>query len=122
VAPDVSGNAIASSSRLVTLAPEFDETTQLIRVGGRLRHSTLLDQDAMHPIMLDPQHWITKLIIKDFDEKLFHLAQSEYSLRFARNIGSSVAEKLSDVISGPRPDAPPQASLLLHWCGLFRPL
>lgn len=67
-----SGKAVPCSSRLVTLAPEFDDTTQLIRVGGRLRHSTLLDQDAMHPIVLDPQHWITKLIIKEFDERLCH--------------------------------------------------
>lgn len=66
------GKAVPTSSRLVTLAPELDDTTQLIRVGGRLRRSTLLDQDAMHPIVLDPQHWITKLIIKDFDQKLLH--------------------------------------------------
>ena len=61
------GKAVPNSSRLVTLAPEFDDTNQLIRVGGRLRHSTLLNLDAMHPIVLDPQHWITKLIIKDYD-------------------------------------------------------
>lgn len=32
------GKAVPSSSHLVILAREFDDTTQLIRVGGRLQH------------------------------------------------------------------------------------
>lgn len=39
------------------------------------------------------------MIIKDFDISYFHLAQGKYLLKFARNIGSSVVEKLYDIIS-----------------------
>lgn len=37
------GQAVSTSGRLVTLDPEYDDTTQLFRVGGCLRQSTLLD-------------------------------------------------------------------------------
>ncbi|KAI4883543.1 hypothetical protein NFI96_026925, partial [Prochilodus magdalenae] len=66
------GKPVPSNSRLLCLAPEFDRTTQLVRVGGRLRRSGLLERDVMHPIVLDPQHPLTKLIIKDYDDKLHH--------------------------------------------------
>ncbi|KAI4903701.1 hypothetical protein NFI96_008893, partial [Prochilodus magdalenae] len=66
------GKPVPSNSRLLCLAPEFDRTTQLVRVGGRLRRSGLLEQDVIHPIVLDPQHPLTKLIIKDYDDKLHH--------------------------------------------------
>ncbi|KAJ8369138.1 hypothetical protein SKAU_G00091660 [Synaphobranchus kaupii] len=63
---------VPSSSRLAALAPEFDNTSQLIRVGGRLRRSGDLEEDAIHPIVLDSHHPVTKLIIQDFDEKIHH--------------------------------------------------
>lgn len=63
---------IPSSSRLITLAPEYDPETQLIRVGGRLRHCESLSSDTLHPFVLDPHHPITKLIIADNDSKLAH--------------------------------------------------
>ena len=66
------GKPVPSNSRLLCLAPEFDRTTQLVRVGGRLRRSGLLERDVIHPIVLDPQHPLTKLIIKDYDDKLHH--------------------------------------------------
>ncbi|KAI4903731.1 hypothetical protein NFI96_005124 [Prochilodus magdalenae] len=66
------GKSVPSNSRLLCLAPEFDRTTQLVRVGGRLRRSGLLERDVIHPIVLDHQHPLTKLIIKDYDDKLHH--------------------------------------------------
>ncbi|XP_028298617.1 uncharacterized protein LOC114460934 [Gouania willdenowi] len=66
------GKPIAKSSRLLLLAPEFDETTGLIRVGGRLRRNLDLTVDEVHPIVLDPRHAITRLIIQDYDDKLQH--------------------------------------------------
>lgn len=63
---------IPSNSRLLTLAPEYDPETQLIRVGGRLRRCESLSSDILHPIVLDPHHPITKLIIADYDSKLAH--------------------------------------------------
>lgn len=66
------GKPLAHNSRLKALAPELDSETQLIRVGGRLRHSLHLEQDAIHPIVLDPKHTITQLIIQSYDAKLHH--------------------------------------------------
>jgi len=66
------GRLIPTDSRLVTLSPEYDEATGLLRVGGRLRHAEDLEADAIYPIILDPAHQITKLLIQDFDLKLLH--------------------------------------------------
>lgn len=66
------GKPVYSSSRLMNLAPEYDPTVELIRVGGRLRRSEQLDADIMHPIVLDPSHKLTQLIIHDMDKELHH--------------------------------------------------
>ncbi|CAI5670381.1 unnamed protein product [Oreochromis niloticus] len=63
---------VAASSRLLALAPEYDPEAQLIRVGGRLRRCETLSQDILHPVVLDPHHPITKLIIQDCDHQLAH--------------------------------------------------
>src|SRR4029434_10200333 len=66
------GKPVPAASRLHTLAPEFDSGVQLIRVGGRLRRCESLEEVALHPIVLDPHHPITKLIIQDGDSRLMH--------------------------------------------------
>ncbi|XP_076847529.1 uncharacterized protein LOC143493189 [Brachyhypopomus gauderio] len=66
------GKPIAKSSRLLLLAPEFDEEIGLIRVGGRLRRNPDMTVDEVHPIVLDPRHALTQLIIQDYDERLQH--------------------------------------------------
>ncbi|XP_033637433.1 uncharacterized protein LOC117298338 [Asterias rubens] len=63
---------IPSGSKLSQLDPAYDETAKLIRVGGRLRRAEILSDAVKYPIVLDPQHHITKLIIRDYDEKLLH--------------------------------------------------
>ncbi|KAL0153566.1 hypothetical protein M9458_051180 [Cirrhinus mrigala] len=63
---------LPSNSRLASLSPEYDKASGLIRVGGRLRHAKHMELDAIHPIVLDPQHNLTKLLIKDCDSSLFH--------------------------------------------------
>ncbi|KAK0136552.1 hypothetical protein N1851_027287 [Merluccius polli] len=63
---------VAKSSRLMSLAPERDEATGLARVGGRLCRSSDLTSDAIHLIVLNPQHPLTRLIIQDYDDKLHH--------------------------------------------------
>ena len=62
---------LASTSRLLTLAPEVCPETGLIRVGGRLRQSEQ-EPDATHPIVLDPKHPLSKLLIQKYDERLKH--------------------------------------------------
>lgn len=64
--------SVPSSSRLLVLAPEFDATDEIIRVGGRLRRAEDLDPNFKHPIVLDPSHYITKLLIQDCDQRLCH--------------------------------------------------
>ncbi|KAJ8006653.1 hypothetical protein DPEC_G00109460 [Dallia pectoralis] len=66
------GKAVGTSSRLLTLAPELDDTGELIRVGGRLRRAENLDYATAHPIVLDPTHHFTRLLIKDYDSRLCH--------------------------------------------------
>ncbi|XP_073731871.1 uncharacterized protein [Misgurnus anguillicaudatus] len=67
-----SDRPLPSNSRLASLSPEFDKISGLIRVGGRLRHAKDMELDAIHPIVLDPQHSLTKLLIKDYDASLLH--------------------------------------------------
>lgn len=68
----VAGKPVPSSSRLITLSPEFNNTSGLIVVGGRLRRSDLLDQEMAHPIVMDPKHPLSQLLIQYFDDELHH--------------------------------------------------
>lgn len=68
----IAGHALPSDSRLLSLSPEYVRVTELLRVGGRLRHAEGLALDTIHPVILDPSHPVTKLIIKDIDESLLH--------------------------------------------------
>ncbi|XP_016132499.1 uncharacterized protein [Sinocyclocheilus grahami] len=64
--------SVPAHSRLVSLAPEWDPLKTMIRVGGRLRRLANSDPEQIHPIVLDPRHAVTKLLIKEFDERLLH--------------------------------------------------
>lgn len=68
----ITGKPLKRSSHLITLAPEFDSDSQLIRVGGRLRHTTTIEAEAIHPIVLDPKHKITQLLIRQYDTEVHH--------------------------------------------------
>ncbi|KAL3979043.1 ATP-binding cassette, subfamily B (MDR/TAP), member 9 [Sarotherodon galilaeus] len=63
---------IPSSSRLITLAPEYDKASDLIRVGDRLRRCESLSPEVLHPVLLEPAHPVTKLLIQRCDNKLNH--------------------------------------------------
>ncbi|XP_051809278.1 uncharacterized protein LOC127535407 [Acanthochromis polyacanthus] len=63
------GKSVPRSSRLLTLSPELDGSGDLIRVGGR---ATDLEVAVLHPIILDPGHPVTRLLIQDFDSQLCH--------------------------------------------------
>ncbi|TWW54954.1 hypothetical protein D4764_09G0000030 [Takifugu flavidus] len=68
----ITDRPLPTSSRLGSLSPEYDKDTGLIRVGGRLRRAEQLELDTIHPVLLDPKHPLTNLIIQDFDETLLH--------------------------------------------------
>ncbi|XP_041451286.1 uncharacterized protein LOC121404934 [Drosophila obscura] len=64
------GNCVESSSSIISVSPFIDDVG-LIRVGGRLRHSTL-GFDARHPIILPRDHPLTFVIIMHFHRKHHH--------------------------------------------------
>lgn len=66
-----SGKPLPSNSQLLCLAPELHNSTNLILVGGYLWQISQLE-DAIHPIILDTHHPLTKLIIKNDDDCLPH--------------------------------------------------
>ncbi|XP_038063201.1 uncharacterized protein LOC119733910 [Patiria miniata] len=70
----VAGKQVHRSSRLLQLAPELDTSSKLIRVGGRLRNIQKDDSVPLepHPVVLDPHHPVTKLLIKEVDEHFHH--------------------------------------------------
>lgn len=65
-----SGKPVSATSRLFSLAPEYDETVRLIQVGERLRQSDQLEPSVINLLILDPYHKVTKPIIQDMDKDL----------------------------------------------------
>lgn len=59
------GKPIPCSSRLLTLSPELDETREFIWVGGHLCRSEGLAYTSLLPLVLDPFHPVTHLLIQD---------------------------------------------------------
>lgn len=65
-----SNKALKRDSKLRTLSPFLDESN-IIRVGGRLRHSNL-DDKKKHPIILDSKNELTALIVADAHRQTLH--------------------------------------------------
>lgn len=66
------GKPLSSTSRLLTLSPEYDKSSSLIRVGGRLRRRDTLSQATLHPILRSSSHPVSKLLIQHYDSQLHH--------------------------------------------------
>ncbi|XP_073764219.1 uncharacterized protein [Danio rerio] len=66
------GKPVPNSSQLSGLAPEYDQDSNLIRVGGRLRRCESLTKDILHPVVLNPTNPVVTLLIKHYDAKLLH--------------------------------------------------
>ena len=69
-------------SHILNLNPFYDKSTGLIRVGGRIKQCKL-NFDKIHPIVLPKGHILTKLIIQEIHNKLFHAGPQQllYSVR-----------------------------------------
>lgn len=65
-----SNGQVKGKSKLFSLNPFLDKEG-LIRLGGRLKHANI-DFENKYPIILDPNHALTKLIILDEHSKLMH--------------------------------------------------
>ncbi|XP_011858471.1 PREDICTED: uncharacterized protein LOC105556028 [Vollenhovia emeryi] len=61
---------LSSKSKLRALDPFMDKKG-LIRVGGRLRHSSL-SMEGRHPIILSARHYITSSIMREEHSRLHH--------------------------------------------------
>nr|XP_055033861.1 uncharacterized protein LOC129422150 [Misgurnus anguillicaudatus] len=79
------GKPVEAQSRLLTLSPELNEKTGLIVVGGRLRRVKDIEPGIVHPVVLDPKHPLSQLIVKDYDEKLFHPGPERVFSELRRN-------------------------------------
>ncbi|XP_071051383.1 uncharacterized protein [Onthophagus taurus] len=64
------GKMVHKQSKLVCLNP-FLDNNNLIRIGGRLRHSEL-SYDEKFPIVLPAKHHFVKLIVKYYHHKYLH--------------------------------------------------
>ncbi|KAJ8026554.1 hypothetical protein HOLleu_31417 [Holothuria leucospilota] len=66
------GKSLPSNSRLLQFDVVYEDRCDLLRLGGRLRKANPLEQQTKHPIILDPNHYITRLVIKSYDHQLHH--------------------------------------------------
>lgn len=53
-------------------------------MGGRLRRCDVLNSEVLHPILLDPSHPITKLLIQHCDAQLHHPGAERVFAEFRR--------------------------------------
>ena len=76
--------ALSSDSKLLTLRP-FIDSNGIIRVGGRQQNASL-KYSAMHPIILQGKHPVTKLLVRNEHKRLLHagatLLNSSLNRRF----------------------------------------
>ena len=70
---------ISRNSRIFQLCPILDEDG-LIRLKTRLEHSETVPFDTKYPILLPPNHALTKLIILDLHDKTNHAYGNNYLL------------------------------------------
>lgn len=64
------------SSKIKDLIPFLDKEG-VMRMDGRLEQSPVASYDMKKPIILDPNHPVTKLILKEYHEKCKHQFQEE---------------------------------------------
>lgn len=76
------GEALPNSSALYPLDPILDNG--ILRVGGRLKHSSL-SQDLKHPVILPKGNHITKLILSHYHTKVRHQGRSQTQMELRMN-------------------------------------
>lgn len=88
----IKGNKLCSK-RIIKLSPFIDENDQILRAGGRLKHSDL-SFGQKHPILLPAKERITQLIVDHFHVTNLHtgpalllpLLRQRYWILSARNL------------------------------------
>ncbi|XP_053692086.1 uncharacterized protein LOC128740561 [Sabethes cyaneus] len=66
------GRQVRKSSRIASLNPQLVDG--ILCVGGRLQNATI-SSSRKHPYILDHRHPITKLVVTEYHQKLFHAGQ-----------------------------------------------
>lgn len=65
---------LEGSNSIISLDPFLDNTTGIIRIGGRLRHSEL-QQEAKHQMLLPKDHFFTECLVRHLHQQHMHAAQ-----------------------------------------------
>jgi hypothetical protein len=73
---------VPTASQLATLTPVLD-TFGIIRVGGRLQHSSL-PEDVKHPIVLSSDSQLAIMVISDIHKLNLHYLHTEPTLHYIR--------------------------------------
>ena len=76
------GKNVKKTSRILKLAPFYDEKDKLIKMGGRIEFSNLSEEEK-HPVILPSKSYIVKLIVEDTHRRQLHagINQTLISLR-----------------------------------------
>lgn len=105
------GSNVHKGSSIASLAPFFDEKTKLIRVGGRLKNASIMD-DAKQQILLPKNNCITKLLLTHLHQTHMHAAprtliaisrQKYWILSVGRMARQIVSHCIKCFRSNPRP-------------------
>ena len=110
------GKPVTTTSRLITLAPEYDQATRLIRVGGRLRCSEHMEAESIHPVVLDPAHKVTKLLIHDVDKDLRHPGSERLFAEIQRRFWILHGREASTLNGINTPARTASGGEPSHWC------
>lgn len=70
------GQPISKNSSIFSLDPYLNSKSDLLCVGGRLRRSKCIEEEAKHPALLPNKHKVSQLIIEDNHRKLGHAGRS----------------------------------------------
>ena len=65
------GKHVNNNSRLIHLAPYYDDESGLIKMRGRVQYADL-SEDEKHPVILPDKSYIVKLIVEDRHRKQIH--------------------------------------------------
>ena len=68
------GKPLPSSSRLLQLAPVLDDEG-ILRVTGRLERASTVNIHTRRPVLLDPKHPFTKLLVEQYHRWSLHQGQ-----------------------------------------------
>ena len=67
----IQNKTLLNKSKILALNQFMDTNNNLIRIAGRLKNSTLCD-DVKYPILLPKNSVLTKLLIREEDERILH--------------------------------------------------